>query len=167
MNRLAEFGCQRSVVPVIANRTNMRMTWRLVIGSVALAGSLLLAHAQGQPSFGGIGAVIGTEGGKFVIRSTLPLSPAAGAGFPNGSVIRSIDGVSTEEMKLADVVDRLRGPIGSKVYVEFIDPVGGDPITFPVTREKISAIPSDRATSSLSSPGGEGRGEEAPTVTRN
>src|SRR5882724_837690 len=104
------------------------MKGNLIVGALVLMAFAASFNAQ-ERSVSGIGAVIGVEAGKIVIRSTLPESPAARAGFPKGSVLRSIDGASTEAMKLAEVVERLRGPAGSSVNVEFVDPAGGDPVT--------------------------------------
>jgi carboxyl-terminal processing protease len=60
--------------------------------------------------------------------------PADNAGARAGDVIEEIDGQSTDGMKLASVVDRLRGAEGTDVLVRFRRPQTGEVFTKPMTR---------------------------------
>jgi carboxyl-terminal processing protease len=56
------------------------------------------------------------------IQATVPGGPADLAGAKAGDQIEEVDGVDTKDMKLAQVVDRLRGPEGTEVLVKVRQP---------------------------------------------
>lgn len=67
----------------------------------------------------GIGITIIEREGRVYVTSVFEHSPAAEAGIEPGDRIASIDGRSAEGLGIAEVADRLRGLIGSRVSVEF------------------------------------------------
>jgi carboxyl-terminal processing protease len=75
----------------------------------------LLDESEGE--FAGIGAEITHEDNHPKIVSPIDGTPAARAGLKPGDIIVKIDGKLTEGMSLKDVVDRLRGPVGSNVKI--------------------------------------------------
>jgi carboxyl-terminal processing protease len=75
----------------------------------------LLDESEGE--FAGIGAEITHEDNHPKIVSPIDGTPAARAGLKPGDIIVKIDGKLTEGMSLKDVVDKLRGPVGSDVKI--------------------------------------------------
>jgi len=94
---------------------------------------------QPQREVVGIGAVIVTDSrtGALMIKGTVPNSPAAAAGLSGNFLIRKIDDVATDGMKLADGVGLIRGPAGSKVRLELFDLDANEAKTVELTRQKL------------------------------
>jgi carboxyl-terminal processing protease len=65
--------------------------------------------------FGGVGIEIGMEKGRPVVISPIEGTPAFRAGIKPGDVILEINGEDTSNMSLMDVVQRIRGKVGTKV----------------------------------------------------
>ncbi len=94
--------------------------------------------------FGGVGLYISksergegeedtaVEGYSPFVRVVAPIedTPAAKAGIHAGDLITAIEGDSTEDMDLDEVVDRLRGTPGTDVSITILR---GEDIDFPVT----------------------------------
>jgi len=70
-----------------------------------------------QGEFGGVGIEIGMEKGRPVVISPIEGTPAFKAGIKPGDVILEIDGEDTSNMSLMDVVQRIRGKVGTKVQL--------------------------------------------------
>lgn len=68
--------------------------------------------------FHGIGAVLAVDGGRLVIGSVVPGSPAQQAGIRSGDVIVSIDGRPADRMSIEQAVEAVRGSVGTKVRLE-------------------------------------------------
>ena len=60
--------------------------------------------------FFGIGIEFSMENGQVTVVSPIEDTPAFKAGMQTGDVILLIDGQSTQEMTMQEVVTRLRGP---------------------------------------------------------
>jgi len=72
-------------------------------------------ETEGQ--FGGVGIEIGMEKGRPVVISPIEGTPAFRAGIKPGDVILEINGEDTSNMSLIDVVQRIRGKVGTKVQL--------------------------------------------------
>ncbi|HYB10813.1 MAG TPA: S41 family peptidase [Alphaproteobacteria bacterium] len=72
-----------------------------------------------RDGFGGIGITIKLDGEDVRIVTVIEDSPAAANGVAADDAILEIDGQTIKGLALSDVVDRLRGPIGSTVKVKF------------------------------------------------
>ena len=70
-----------------------------------------------QGEFGGVGIEIGMEKGRPVVISPIEGTPAFKAGIKPGDVILEINGEDTSNMSLIDVVQRIRGKVGTKVQL--------------------------------------------------
>ena len=68
-----------------------------------------------QGFFEGIGAEVGVRNGLFTIISPIPDTPAEEAGIRSGDVILEIDGQSTNDLELFDVINLIRGEKGTTV----------------------------------------------------
>jgi CubicO group peptidase (beta-lactamase class C family) len=79
------------------------------------------------------------ESGALRITKVFAGSPASRAGVPSGCRIQKIDDVDTKGKTLAQCLELLRGPAGSKVRLEIFDPEGKGSKTVEVTRDKFIA----------------------------
>ncbi|WP_448588649.1 S41 family peptidase [Thermocrinis sp.] len=68
-----------------------------------------------EGEFGGIGIEIGMEKGRPVVISPIEGTPAYRAGIKSGDMILEVNGEDTSNMSLMDVVQRIRGKVGTKV----------------------------------------------------
>ncbi|MEM9067024.1 MAG: PDZ domain-containing protein [Myxococcota bacterium] len=80
---------------------------------------LLLLLACG-PSIGGIHARMGysEESGLRVV--DVPPGPAHDAGLQEDDRIMTIEGTPVRSLSMQEVVEQLRGPVGSKVSIEVV-----------------------------------------------
>jgi carboxyl-terminal processing protease len=69
------------------------------------------------------------------ISKVFPKSPAADAGLTAGLLIQKIDGVATSGKDLPECAKLIRGPIGSKVRIEVVDPNRCETKTMELTRQ--------------------------------
>jgi carboxyl-terminal processing protease len=92
---------------------------------------------QIKGSFGGIGIVIGMEGGWLSVISPIEDAPAFRAGAVAGDKIIEIEGHSTEGLSLEQAVKKLTGEPGTKVTFTVIHEADLKRDTFTVTREVI------------------------------
>ena len=65
--------------------------------------------------YGGVGVIITVRDEKLTVISPIEDTPADRAGLKSEDVILEIDGASTADMPLTDVVRRMRGPAGKTV----------------------------------------------------
>ncbi len=70
-----------------------------------------------EGEFGGVGIEIGMEKGRPVVISPIEGTPAFKAGIKPGDVILEVNGEDTSNMSLIDVVQRIRGKVGTKVQL--------------------------------------------------
>jgi carboxyl-terminal processing protease len=72
----------------------------------------------GSGGMGGIGLELDTVDGSTRIVSAIDGAPAARSDLRRGDLIRSVDGIATQGLALADVVKLLRGKVGSTAALE-------------------------------------------------
>ncbi len=90
-------------------------------------------------NFGGIGAELGTNAsGSIIVMSTLPNTPAANAGLKGDDVIKAVNGTSTDGMAVTDVVNIVRGPVGTPVTLSILRKGWTKPQDFKIVRENIN-----------------------------
>lgn len=88
--------------------------------------------------FGGIGIVLsGTKEGLFIVISPIEGTPAYKAGMLAEDIIIEVDGESTKDMMLWEVVKKMRGPKGEKVVVTVSRKGVPEPIVFNLIRDMI------------------------------
>jgi carboxyl-terminal processing protease len=86
----------------------------------------------------GIGAEMVSLHGAPTVLAPLPGSPAAKAGIRPGDIIVKVNGVDTTGMTLTEVVDKVRGPAGTKVTLTVIHANQGSMVDITVTRQAIN-----------------------------
>lgn len=91
-----------------------------------------------EGEFGGLGIVISLRDGKLTVMSPLEGTPAWSAGIKPGDRIVQIEEESTINMSLTEAVNRLRGPVGSKVAVKIEREGIKGPKAFVMTRAVIN-----------------------------
>lgn len=87
--------------------------------------------------FGGLGMEIVVRDEALLILSTLSDTPAARAGLKSGDKIVRINGEVLDKPDLNNVLDELRGPVGSKVEVSIFRPEQKQYISVEMVREDI------------------------------
>lgn len=92
-------------------------------------------ETKGQ--FGGIGLQIGLKENRIVVIAPIEGSPAHRAGIKAGDFITTINGESTQALTLFEAVNRLRGPLGSKMTIGLER--SGEPtmLSFEFARESV------------------------------
>ena len=88
-------------------------------------------------SFEGIGAHVAARDEQIVIVSPIPGSPADQAGIRAGDVILEVDGESTQEMSLTEVVLLVRGPRGTSVRLLVLHEGETEPVEIEIVRDEI------------------------------
>ena len=80
----------------------------------------LLKSSNFGSEINGVGLQLGEDdvSNKVKVVSTLGGSPAEEAGIVSGDLIEKVDGISSEELGLANTASKLRGESGTKVLVE-------------------------------------------------
>jgi C-terminal processing protease CtpA/Prc len=89
------------------------------------------------PSSCGIGAALAVKNHALQILDVLPRSPARKAGLHAGLIIQQIDDTDIAGKPLAECINLIRGPVGSKVRLQVLDPAKGETNYFEIIREKI------------------------------
>jgi S1-C subfamily serine protease len=87
----------------------------------------------------GIGAVLrmDNDSGQLLVMNTVPGSPAERAGLKAGMIIQKVDDTSLAAMQLAECINLIRGPVGSKVRIEVRDPDQNTVIQVELIRERL------------------------------
>ncbi len=88
-------------------------------------------------NFSGVGMEVGIRNGIVTVIAPLPDTPAEQAGIVAGDVIVSIDGTTTEDMRIDEAVKLIRGEQGTVVELEIYREGESDFLTIPITRDTI------------------------------
>jgi len=87
--------------------------------------------------FEGIGAYVGSENGRITVIAPIPDTPAANAGIQPGDLILEVNGQSTIDMSVTEVVLLIRGPKGTTVTITVLHKDAAEPVTLEITRAEI------------------------------
>ncbi|MFC1656843.1 S41 family peptidase, partial [Patescibacteria group bacterium] len=90
-----------------------------------------------EGEFEGIGIEIAKKDGDIVIVAPLKGYPAEKKGIFAGDIIVEVDGVSTTELTLDEIVSNIRGKAGTKVKLKIFREKTEEILDFEITREKI------------------------------
>lgn len=125
-----------------------RMTYAAISGMVDSLGDtghstfltpreVRMANAAISGHFAGIGAEVQLKGTHVVIVTPIDGTPAQRAHLKPGEIILKVDGKSVAGESLSAVVERIRGPAGSKVTLGLQAPTSGDQRTVTLVRANI------------------------------
>ncbi len=94
-------------------------------------------RSRQQGSFFGVGIIISRRDGKITVIAPMAGTPAAAKGLRTGDVITAVDGESTEDLGLDDVVNLVRGPEGTDVHLTILRPGLKEEFSVDITRTRI------------------------------
>ena len=87
--------------------------------------------------FGGLGIQISVKDKKLVVIAPIEDTPAWNAGIKAGDYIFKIDNELTRDLSLANAVEKMRGPKGTKVILTIVREGVKDPMEFTLVRDVI------------------------------
>lgn len=99
----------------------------------------LKISAEGK--FGGIGMVVDSKNGNYVVVSSIEGSPAHAASISAGDTIISIDGKTLQGLPLTEALGMVRGPSGSLIRLKVMDHLTGKIRNLELKRKTIQAPP--------------------------
>src|SRR5438034_8527106 len=97
-------------------------------------------------SFYGLGILVTKRNDQVTVITPLEGTPAARLGIRAGDVISEVEGTSTDDLPLDDVVKRLKGPKGTTVHIKIIRVGIKEPIPLTIIR---AAIPTNSISNML------------------
>lgn len=93
-----------------------------------------------QGEFGGVGIEVEVRKKWITVVSPLEGTPAQRAGLRAGDQIRSIDGKTTQGMRLFEAVRAMRGPRGTRVHIIVKRPGKEGTLKFAIVRDIIKIV---------------------------
>ena len=97
-------------------------------------------------SFYGLGILVTKRNDQVTVITPLEGTPAARLGIRAGDVISEVEGTSTDDLTLDEVVKRLKGPKGTTVHIKIIRVGIKEPIPLTIVR---AAIPTNSISNML------------------
>ncbi len=91
--------------------------------------------------YGGLGMQVGIRDGWPTVIAPFEGTPAYKKGLRPGDKIIEIEGESTYDMSINEVVKRLKGPKGTKVTIKVIKPGAAEAVEITLTRDTITVHP--------------------------
>ena len=130
---------QRRGVVILSNQTYCHSS---TVGWTILQGLALTKESSTQMvlELAGIGASLDVDKETQLLQITkvFPTTPAANARLANGFLIRKINDQSTAGKTPDACAQLIRGPVGSKVRLEIINPASNRTNTVELTRQKFT-----------------------------
>ena len=96
---------------------------------------------QPEPGPGDVGLFVAKRLGFATVVSMLPGSPAEKAGIKLGDLLDLVDGTSTRELSVVQIMRMLAGPPGSTVTVAVVREARGEPQKMTLTRVALNYPP--------------------------
>jgi carboxyl-terminal processing protease len=94
-------------------------------------------QVQTKGEFGGLGIEVTQENGFIKVVSPIDDTPAARANMKPGDLITAIDGKTVQGLTLNDAVDKMRGPVNSKIVLTVKREGVDTPLDVSLVRETI------------------------------
>ncbi len=92
---------------------------------------------QAPPEFGGLGVNVAVEHGLIKVVSAIPGMPAAKAGIISGDIITHLDDAAVQGISLSQSIEKMRGPVDTKVRLRIVRKGQDGPIEMPLVRARI------------------------------
>jgi C-terminal processing protease CtpA/Prc len=112
----------------------------LLISALGLAAGCTSTHSSPptkKPAIvSGVGLYLVRDeaSGEFILRRTFPNSPAARANIPLNKILYRVNGTFVQPLHISEVSNLVKGPEGTKVFLEFVDPITREMTEVTVTR---------------------------------
>ncbi len=99
-------------------------------------------QVQTKGEFGGLGLEVTQENGVVRVVSPIDETPAARAGVKAGDYITHLDGEQVMGLSLTEAVDKMRGPVNTKIKLTIVREGADAPFDLELTRDiiKIKSI---------------------------
>jgi carboxyl-terminal processing protease len=94
-------------------------------------------QVQTRGEFGGLGIEVTMEDGLVKVVTPIDDTPAAKAGIMANDIITALDDVSVQGMTLNQAVDKMRGPVNTKIKLTILRKGAEKPITVSIMRDII------------------------------
>jgi carboxyl-terminal processing protease len=98
-------------------------------------------QVQTRGEFGGLGIEVTMENGLVKVVSPIDDTPAWRAGIKAGDLISRIDGEPVMGLSLNEAVEKMRGPVGTKIRLEILRKGEQEPLQVELTRAVIRISP--------------------------
>jgi len=92
---------------------------------------------QTRGEFGGLGIEVTMEDGLIKVVTPIDETPAAKAGIMANDIITHLDDESIQGLTLNQAVDKMRGPVNTKIKLRVMRKGGDKPLELTVTRDVI------------------------------
>ena len=94
-------------------------------------------QVQTRGEFGGLGIEVTMEDGLIKVVSPIDDTPASRAGILANDIITTLDGEAVQGLTLNQAVDKMRGPVNTKIKLKIIRKGADKPIEVTLTRDNI------------------------------
>jgi carboxyl-terminal processing protease len=94
-------------------------------------------QVQTRGEFGGLGIEVTMEDGLIKVVAPIDDTPAAKAGVQANDIITMLDDEAVQGMTLNQAVDKMRGPVNTKIKLTIVRKGTDKPIVLTITREVI------------------------------
>ena len=94
-------------------------------------------QVQTSGEFGGLGIEVTMEDGLIKVVSPIDDTPAAKAGVRANDIITQLDGEPVQGLTLNQAVDKMRGPVNTKIKLKIMRKGQDKPIEVTLTRDII------------------------------
>ena len=98
-------------------------------------------QVQTRGEFGGLGIEVTMENGLVKVVSPIDDTPAAKAGVQPGDFVTHIDGEAVMGMSLSEAVEKMRGPVDSKIDLRILRKGKDEPFDVTLNRAVIKISP--------------------------
>ena len=98
-------------------------------------------QVQTRGEFGGLGIEVTLENGLVKVVSPIDETPAAKAGIEAGDLITHIDGEAVMGLTLNESVEKMRGPVDSKIDLTLVRKGREEPLQVSLNRAVIKILP--------------------------
>jgi carboxyl-terminal processing protease len=99
--------------------------------------SLRDMQIQTRGEFGGLGIEVTMEEGLIKVVAPIDETPAAKAGILANDIITHLDDEPVQGLTLNQAVEKMRGPVGTKIKLKIIRKGGDKPLEISITRARI------------------------------
>jgi CubicO group peptidase (beta-lactamase class C family) len=99
--------------------------------------SISSRDVQVRAEFGGLGVNVATEQGLLKVKSPISGMPAAKAGIIAGDIITHLDDTAVQGLSLSEAVEKMRGPVDSRIRLRIVRKGQAGPIEMPLVRARI------------------------------